>query len=246
MRKPTPETLRHLYHEVKLTDLQIANRFNLEKYQIGRLRNRYGIETLPRWNRRDIQPTEEQSQVLIGGLLGDASIPQKDKSRQCCFEIKHSVKQKEYLLWKFSLLENFCSNQPKPLASGQWRFRTVAHPYFSSMRTSWYPRGRKKVPEIKKLSALGLAIWYMDDGRNGSQGLDLTLCTCCFTRADNQKLGDLLLTEFEIDSRIAIYAGYCHLRIGLDSRRRFLDVVAPYIHPSMQYKLDDRRLNAKN
>lgn len=225
--------------------MQIAQKYGFEKYQIGRLRLRYGIETLPRWDRRSVQPTKEQTQVLMGGLLGDASIPRKDEGRQCCFEIKHSAKQKEYLHWKFLLLENLCGSKPRRIANGQWRFRTVAHPYFSSMRTVWYPNGKKIVPEINDLSPLGLAIWYMDDGRNSSQGLDLTLCTCCFNKADNSKLSRLLLTKFEVNSRIAIYGGYCHLRIGLDSRRRFLDVVAPYVHSSMQYKLDDRRLNAK-
>lgn len=62
--------------------------------------------------------TENQKNLLIGGLLGDLYI-QKTSSltNTCRVRVCHSIKQKEFVDWKYSIFKeknNFCENTKPP------------------------------------------------------------------------------------------------------------------------------------
>ena len=54
---------------------------------------------------------EEQNDLIIGSTLGDANIRQRNKN--CSLRVGHTKKQERYLLWKYFLIEDFTSIEPK-------------------------------------------------------------------------------------------------------------------------------------
>lgn len=54
--------------------------------------------------REEILFSKEQEQVILGSILGDASIKTQSKN-QYSFSDEHSAKQKEYILWKNKILQ---------------------------------------------------------------------------------------------------------------------------------------------
>jgi uracil-DNA glycosylase len=180
--------------------------------------------------------------VLYGTLLGDGHLNQK--SAHLFFA--HSANQAEYALFKAQLLVEL---QPKaqelqvaavaggPLAYGAVHVRTPAHRALGIVRSEFY-RPHKVVPEslAEELNARMLAIWFMDDG---------------YTRirpGGRQPLAEIAANGFsDQDRQILLHA---LRRIGLPTKalrgRLFFDVpttrtlceqIAPYVPPSMRYKL---------
>jgi hypothetical protein len=85
------------------------------------------------------------------------------------------------------------------------------------------------------LTALGLAIWLMDDG-SADRGA-VRLNTQSFSLAENLALVSVLETSFGLAARInRDKAGY-RLRITAGSRSRLIELVGRHIHPNMAYKL---------
>lgn len=75
----TESVLRYLYEEKKWTDLKISLKLGVTEHQIGRLRRRFGINTIRRVDRNVLMPTSKQMQVLTGCLLGDGSLTKTSK-----------------------------------------------------------------------------------------------------------------------------------------------------------------------
>lgn len=109
----------------------------------------------------------ETYQVLIGSLLGDGGICKQSRGNKYLFKECHGVEQKDYLEWKRDMLLKFipsnisCKKQPM--------FSTPCHPIFKQLRGEWYNEKECRkayipLKYIKELNALGLLVWYLDDG----------------------------------------------------------------------------------
>jgi recombination protein RecA len=234
-------TLRELYLIEKLTDVQIAEQLGCSKNTICRTRKKYGIEALERWERHECKPTKRQMQIILGSLLGDASISNGKKGKYDChsiFEVQHCGKQKDYLFWKYEELQDLCSSAPKETSDGKWRLRTFHHPFFSNLRRVWYPKGTKTVTRcwLNQIGLLGLAVWYMDDGSLSKQSNFIKLHTCSFTEQEHDIVSLWLKDTYGIQSHMKIYSGYRNLVIDLDSRKKFIKMVKRYMVQSMKYK----------
>ncbi len=93
---------------------------------------------------------------------------------------------------------------------------------------------------VNELDALGLAIWYMDDGTYGvSKGSEYGfLCTDSFTYGDQELLQNLLHKRFGIStSHVKTNKTQHRLRISANGIRVLREVISPYVIPSMKYKL---------
>lgn len=182
-------------------------------------------------------------QVLLGSLLGDCGIYKKPTNNPYIAE-NHGLAQADYLKWKksiFSLKLNMRDTFPVSgytgedlvgISSGN---TPLLLPY-KDIRTSLEG-------PIDRLGALGLAVWYMDDGVkcNGfgisSEG---------FSKEQNLKLIELLDRNFGIKARLNEDKGvengvpyhYYNIRGDLEAKRRLVDICKPYIHKDMAYKFD--------
>lgn len=176
--------------------------------------------------------SENVQQVLIGSLLGDGSIPFRQKG--ICFSEGHSVKQLDYLKWKVGLLSP-CFGGSLSIGHKMTSFRTRSHPKFTEMRRLWYPNGKKRLPEgeFQKLNELGLAIWYMDDGNyNYSQHI----CTLPIYSRKGQE--NFIQKWFKERWGLNPHITYGPtLQFSVKDSDKLLHLIAPHIHPSMVYKL---------
>lgn len=203
------------------------------------------LRTLP-----PIAITDNANQIIIGSLLGDGSIVRK--STNCIFTINHSLVQKDYLLYKKELLEkeglcikhkelqhnygNSVINGRLIKDNGQIRLYTQQNVAFNKYRDEWY-NPKKEVPDsIYELNALGLAIWYMDDGTY-HYPTGLYLSTNGFNHESQLKLVDMLQNNFDIKANIHKNKDKEIIYIAQKSKEPFLNIIKPYVCNSMNYKI---------
>ena len=157
----------------------------------------------------DFQDKEDFRQLIIGSLLGDGSICScGGRTRNYYLSIAHAFKQKEYLLFKKSILDKYnltCSCLERTYENKRFknpkytevRLKSRLHPYFTNLRSNHYDStGHKRVhlDFVKEISALGLAIWYMDDGYVTKNSCIIS--SCSFTIEEQKVLADILLEKF--------------------------------------------------
>lgn len=137
------------------------------------------------------------------------------------------------------MLKRLSVSQPKALpAHSSLRFGTVGHPELSKMREEWYINGKKTVStKIKNLSAITIAVWFMDDGTKHRDTVDFSVHS--FSIHDIRRLQKILLekrikTTVNSDSKGSrLYILY----IMKKSYPAFKRLVNPYIVKCMAYKL---------
>ncbi len=190
----------------------------------------------------DVAVTGEQHQILLGSALGDGSLRQVG-THTATFRVGHGPDQREYAFWKHSMLQPF-SRELGPVGNGVG-FDTYAAPHLAEMRAKLYTSDGKRTvgPEIlSELDARGLAVWYGDDGSfMGS-----------YQRWGKGK-AVIYNKSLEGESREAVCARMEHLGIGRprddgrgfwfnsEQTDRLHELIAPWLHPSLQYKLHPSR-----
>jgi hypothetical protein len=194
------------------------------------------VETLFARNARAIPLTSLQRDLVIGSLLGDGYL--MPTTAGCCYRVNHGLQQQPYVDWKFGIISDLVRTPPR--TSGRsYYFRTVTHPEFAGLRQAFYAnRVAKGVPlELieQELTAFGLAIWFMDDGATDRNQLRIN--TQSYSYDENVVLARFLHAKFGISAQLNRDKDRHRLRIAAKSTNRFLDLVAPHVIPSMQYKL---------
>ena len=91
-------------------------------------------------------------------------------------------------------------------------------------------------PELLyQIDALGLAVWFMDDGYK--YGTGYCICTNCFSDRDLSIIQQYFLDKFNIHTTIHLNN---ILYIKTESSKKFTELVEPYIHKDCEYKLQRR------
>lgn len=147
---------------------------NLGKKYLGKpLPPRYKLDQ----NIKITDLSNETYQVLIGSILGDGCIKKQNKNRnRYIFSEDHSIKQLDYLQWKKEMLKELSPSNVHNLKAETPNLTTPSHEIFKILRNDFYNEEKKKKSYIKpgyvkKLNALGLLIWYLDDGyKEGKNG----------------------------------------------------------------------------
>lgn len=205
-------------------------------------------------------------QIITPMLLGDGYSYGK---REKCLEFCHHPRYEDYAMWKKALLQryvhpNTSSGIRKHTAGGysgqsktQVWVRTPAHHRITSAYKRMYLDGRKQISKdiLSKLTDLGLAIWFMDDGnvlwkkrtKSGNPARaprirQVQLNTHSFSREENEMIAEYLADVYELQFRVYEDKrnGKWFLRMGQkDQVERFLSIVSPYVMqvPSMRYKV---------
>jgi len=247
-------TLRREYFDNKLTKLQIANKYGMGESTVSYYFTKYGIRPLKPYERLDLPDlTDDQRAFIIGTMLGDASLEVTHTSINARINIEHSSKQRDYVNWKYNIIEPYVSRSGiwhrTRLLSGKshdmYGFRTICHPIFTNMWNIFYDRGVKVVTNeiANSLSPLSIATWLMDDG--GRNGNCVIFCTHSFTPPEIDRLRKVLQYKYNIYTTKQS-AGYrkgsnqkCYVIYVLKkSMNTLYDLVVPHIIPSMMYKIE--------
>jgi recombination protein RecA len=201
--------------------------------------------------------SDQQWQVVLGSLMGDGNLSPNLRDRNGVrFRLGHGEKQSGYLDWKVSLLGNIdCARRTNDKGSVFADFTPL--PELAELqRTVYLGDGKRHITTdyLKALTPLALAIWFMDDGSFTvrSKGLQqrtqggsgrLQFCIEAMSEGSRDRLVDYLRDThgFDVSWRLAGAGKKAVLTFSTDSSARFLDLVAPYVHPSMDYKLLPRQ-----
>jgi len=189
--------------------------------------------------------------AVIGMVLGDGSLPMDGRSINAHMDFAHTIKQREYAVWKSNILEELtsvkitdgvshCRGQEYPKV----RVLSKTHPLYTHLRKRFYHNGRKTVDPflMEHLTPLGLAIWYQDDGnlKNHENYLTPMLETNSFNVAEHAVMTKALADKFHIEFRANhLNAKYLCMRLRRKDREKFFEIIREHIHPSMAYKIQD-------
>ncbi len=186
----------------------------------------------------ELRLTNRQLSIILGSVLGDAYI---HKLGKICFE--HSLKQKEYLLWKYTELENLAYPKVAQVKRLDKRtnkittsYRFFLRQYFRPLRNIFYDENNKKrIPSDLKnwMTPLVLATWYMDDGHLHKTKYPY-LMTESFSIKDIEKLINQLETIFNFNCKIT---SKNRILILNSSSQYFFNLIKPHIHETLKYKL---------
>jgi uracil-DNA glycosylase family 4 len=181
--------------------------------------------------------------VVCGTLLGDGHLT----AAQSTLSFSHSTRQEEYAQFKAGLLAELAPRLNRldvaavaggPTAYPVVHVRTLAHRSLRLLRTAFY-HPRKRVPSwvVERLSPLMVAIWFMDDGhlrvRPGKRPL-AEIATYRFSEEDHRVLA-MGLARLGLATRIR--GTNQKLVFGVPETVSLSEVIAPYVPPSMRYKL---------
>lgn len=125
--------------------------------------------------------------------------------------------------------------------------------YIKKLQRLFYPQGKKIIPKnvINKLTPLGLAMWYADDGTTILVGKNNTtksaksrrvqICTDCFTENEIEnaikELDEIGIKASSLQRREGVY----RLQILEKERQYFLCSISDFFYnyfPSLLYKMD--------
>lgn len=211
---------------------------------------------------------KESRSLLIALLLGDGTICKGKNSKSCSMKIHQGRKQEEYARWKAEQLDKFgipnsgvveykmSTNFTHGEKWSSYVCRINSNPFVNVLRRVIYkPEGKifsRKL--LNRLTPLGIAIWYMDDGSlnfkkhtrvDGTKkihGLFLRISTC-LPKAILQTYIDYFKEEWNVNfymyhegSKPDSYSLNC----GTNEAIKFINIVAPYVNevPSMRYKIE--------
>jgi recombination protein RecA len=185
--------------------------------------------------------------LLLGSMLGDGSIKQ-DGRMSAYFREEHARDQKAYVKWKEKAFGNLC-RKSSDNAHG-YGFSTIALHELAEVRAKFYSENRRykhiTTELLRALNPLSLAVWYLDNGTNGPRS----------PRTHSKTIYLHKLTEKECRAFEAVFAEKFNLKCtikyypkGASSRISFFgaeadkleDIIRPYCHASMAYKLYDKK-----
>ena len=196
--------------------------------------------------RERIVLTSVEEQIILGGLLGDFYCEIAKTCKNARLEGGCCNVQEAYFLWKISLLGNlhFSLRRSK---TGQLFFGSWSYPCLNYYYHLFYKFGKKKISLeiLKSIGALGLAIWYMDDGSYKKRDGTCYLYTNGFTYKENLLIKEWFEMKLNIHPKIYAvkdpkrYPGrvWFYLNFGVNETKKLFEIFRGYIHPSMKYKI---------
>jgi recombination protein RecA len=190
-----------------------------------------------------------QWEVILGSLMGDGALSPSRTGQAARFRFGHGVKQAAYGDWKGSLFENIGFSRSTNAKEALF-YDVSPLPELGELRAAVYIGGKKIFSEdyLKQLTPLSVAIWYMDDGsfsirakglqartRDGSGRSEI--CIEAMEVSTRLRLLNYLADTWGIVPKLIDRKGKAVLIFPKDETAKLHALVAPFIHPSMEYKL---------
>jgi recombination protein RecA len=196
--------------------------------------------------------SEQQWEIVRGSLMGDGALSQKTRRIQrhelsgVRFRLGHGGKQAAYLDWKCSLLGNIPVSRTVDEHGNVYADFTPM-PELAPLRHEVYGDGSSNKKSFswnffKRITPLSLAIWYMDDGcldirNNAETSARINICIQAMSPETRERLVSYLRDTWDLDVRLTSVRGKSILVFSKVAAEEFQEIVAPYVHPSMEYKL---------
>jgi recombination protein RecA len=190
-----------------------------------------------------------QWDVLLGTLMGDGALSPTKNGLAARLRLGHGAKQARYADWKASLFANIGSCRSTN-AKGAVFHDLPPLQELAELRRAVYLGDQKVLSYdyLKRLTALSIAVWYQDDGtftlrskgvqertRGGSGRSEI--CVQAMERTSRTRLRDHLADTWDVHAKLIDRAGQAVLQFPTAETAKLHALIAPYVHPSMAYKL---------
>ncbi|MDE3031978.1 MAG: recombinase RecA [Acidobacteriota bacterium] len=192
-----------------------------------------------------------QLSALRGTLMGDGALSPTRSGLGARFRYSHCGAQAEYADWKASLFGNVgASRHVRNDDVVTYDFTPM--PELAELRQSVYVDGKKVFDDdyLKSLTPLSLALWYMDDANFSvrSKGLQqrtaggsgrITICVEAMEAQTRTRLVSYLADTWGVRATLRESSANKKAILVFDTSEsaKFQALIAPYVHPSMDYKL---------
>ncbi|CAN5417426.1 intein-containing recombinase RecA [soil metagenome] len=195
--------------------------------------------------------SDAQWEVVLGGLMGDGSLSPSLSGNGARFRWGHGAAQATYSDWKASLFANLSVSRSTD-AKGAVFHDMQPLPELAELRDAVYVGGKKVLGDdyLKQLTPLALAVWYMDDGgftlrskglqqrTDGGSGRS-EICVEAFSADTQRRLQAYLVDTWGIRASLQQRGArqIAVLQFPTAETAKFHALIAPFVHPSMAYKL---------
>lgn len=203
----------------------------------------------------------QDKHFIIACVLGDGCINQRvvNNTTQCRFTMRHSHKQFDYFMWKVERLSTILSNKHAHSSvpkfednSGRSKILSLRfernHPYLKVLYRFIYQNNRKTFSRkvLDRLTPEGLAVWFMDDGSLynvfNKQYQSYTKCQArlntYLSKEENEVIIKYFKEKWDVEWKNEKEKNFYRLRCGTKEFRKFVEIIKPYMHKSMLYKID--------
>jgi recombination protein RecA len=196
---------------------------------------------------------EQQFQLILGSLMGDGSLSPNRRDRSGTrFRMGHGAEQEAYLDWKASLLGNIPHARTVNAKGAVFADFTPLPELRELHEAVYFGDGKKHLSwdYLKSLTPLALAVWYMDDGNFilRSKGVQertaggtgrIEICVEAMSPGSRERLARYLRDTHGLQVKLMDRGArkVSVLQFSTAASEKFQKLVAPYVHPSMEYKL---------
>lgn len=201
--------------------------------------------------KKETQLTLVQREILVGILLGDASLRTDTEGRKYRLQVSQSEQHKQYVFHLYEIYKNFTTSPPTCLSFTdsrnpcktyvRWTFSTTQQACFRFYGQQFYSKqGKRKCPRLigRLLSPRSIAYWYMDDGAQKWKGKSkgVRFCTDNFSHTECKRLATLLKRKYQLQTTLQKKGLSYRIYISSHSYIKLREIVFSFILPSMTYK----------
>jgi len=192
-----------------------------------------------------------QWEAVLGGLMGNGAVSPSRSGHGARYRFGHGAKQVGYCDWEASLFANIGTSRSVTPAGAVYHDLPPL-PELADLRRAVYVGGKKVLSDeyLKLLTPFSLAIWYMDDGSfalrtegyqsrtQGGSGRS-EICVEAMEPATRERLVAYLVDTWGITPKLRARGArqVAVLTFAKGETARLHALIAPFIHPSMEYKL---------
>nr|BBQ09604.1 group I intronic ORF [Volvocales sp. NrCl902] len=208
--------------------------------------------------------TNEQRDILYGCMLGDLSVRRAATNYSLKYSQSHIHKQ--YVGHLYDIFYNWCLTPPAPnlrtyvlhgkeYSQLQWQWDSISHPEITKLAESFYiskdPNSNIKTKTVPQyfirdyITPRSVAYWFMDDGSKSdstkNEGKGIMFATHGFSYNEVSYMSQELNTKCNWNTFVTKNKGKHVIVTSGRDYESFMELVYPYIHPSMYYKLPSKR-----
>lgn len=211
-----------------------------------------GVET--RCKMKIISPVRFAKKLILGAVLGDAFLGDRNNSGKAKLILTQGARQFDYMLWKMQALQPLVgdfyvkirtSSAGRPIVQAvSKKVRDLYHVH-KDLYVLDGDRYKKVIRfnVLRRLTPLSLACWFQDDGSLYSGGdrrlKGLRLATYCFSKEEHSVMQQYFLEAWKLHVNVVDRGrSYCYIGMNKENTEKFIELIRPFVHPTMRYKID--------
>ena len=231
-------------HELGYRNRDISKELSLDSRRVS---DRLKVHGLKGNTERAFELTDREMSIMVGSAMGDGSLFRSTKGSNYRFGLAHSLKQKEYFLFKYHELERIVRSEWKvnhvfdkrtEKTYSEIRLQSRVNPVFNQLHKEWYGEcGEKEIKRrnIDKITPLALAVKYFDDGffvRGGG--------AIAMSSFSEDSVGNLRTAMLNMGIETTVWTDKT-IYIPKNQFIKFKELIQPYATTDVLYKLGEFR-----